>query len=41
MNWLEITVNTSHENLESLTDRLTELGVEGLITEDEADVRDF
>ena len=41
MNWLEITVNTSHENLEPLTDRLTALGVEGLITEDEADVRDF
>lgn len=41
MNWLEITVNTSHEKLEALTDKLTALGVEGFITEDEADVRDF
>ncbi len=41
MNWLEITVNTSHERLEELTDKLTALGVEGFITEDEADVREF
>ena len=41
MNWLEITVNTSHEKLDPLTSRLTALGVEGFITEDEADVRDF
>ncbi len=41
MNWLEITVNTSHEKLESVTDRLTALGVEGFITEDEADVKEF
>lgn len=41
MNWLEITVNTSHDRLETLTDKLTALGVEGFITEDEADVRDF
>ncbi len=41
MNWLEITVNTSHEALETLAARLTALGVEGFITEDEADVREF
>ena len=41
MNWLEITVNTSHERLEPLTDALAALGVEGLVTEDEADVREF
>ena len=41
MNWLEITVNTSHEKLDPLTSRLTALGVEGFINEDEADVRDF
>ncbi len=41
MNWLEITVNTSHENLYTLTNRLTALGIDGFITEDEADVRDF
>ncbi len=41
MNWLEITVNTSHDKLDALTNRLTALGVEGFITEDEADVREF
>lgn len=41
MNWLEITINTSHEKLEPLTARLTALGIDGFITEDEADVRDF
>ena len=41
MNWLEITVNTSHERLEPLTARLTALGVDGFVTEDEADVREF
>ncbi len=41
MNWLEITVNTSHDKLEPLTNRLTALGIDGFITEDEADVREF
>ncbi len=41
MNWLEITVNTSHEKLDPLTARLTALGVDGFITEDEADVKEF
>ncbi len=41
MNWLEITINTVHDRLEPLTDRLTSLGVEGIITEDEEDVARF
>ncbi len=41
MNWLEVTVNTCHDQLETLTGRLTALGVDGFITEDEADVREF
>lgn len=41
MQWLEITINASHEEVEALTDKLTDLGVEGIITEDEADVAQF
>lgn len=41
MNWLEITINTSHEKLDGLTARLTALGVDGFLTEDEAETREF
>ncbi|MBQ5504475.1 MAG: 50S ribosomal protein L11 methyltransferase [Oscillospiraceae bacterium] len=41
MRWLEITLNTSHSELEALTARLIALGVDGLITEDEEEIRRF
>lgn len=41
MQWMEITLKTSHERIEELTARLEELGVEGLVIEDETDIRDF
>jgi ribosomal protein L11 methyltransferase len=41
MQWLEITINSSHAEVETLVDRLTDLGVEGIITEDEEDVTEF
>ena len=41
MRWLEITVNTSHSELEALTARLVSLGVDSLITEDEEEIRRF
>jgi ribosomal protein L11 methyltransferase len=41
MDWLEITVNTTHERLEELMCRLNDLGVTGLIVNDEASVREF
>ena len=41
MQWLEISVDTTHERLEPLAAQLEDLGVEGLITEDETDVSDF
>lgn len=41
MDWLEITVNTTHERLEELECRLIDLGVTGLIVNDEASIREF
>lgn len=41
MQWLEITINASHGEVDALIDRLTDLGVEGIITEDETDVSEF
>ena len=41
MDWLEITLNAAPEELDGLTDRLTGLGVEGIITEDAAVYLDF
>ena len=41
MEWLEITVNTSHTELESLCQRLIDLGIDGLITEDEEEISRF
>lgn len=41
MDWLEITVNTKHDLLSSLCDRLEALGVSGLIINDEEDVLNF
>lgn len=41
MNWLEITINTSHSELNRLVDRLSGLGVDSLITEDEEDIARF
>lgn len=39
--WLEITINSSHSEVDILIDRLTNLGVEGIITEDEEDISEF
>lgn len=41
MNWLEITINTSHSELPRLIDRLSGLGVDSIITEDEEDIARF
>ncbi len=41
MDWLEITLNAAPEELDGLTDRLTGLGVEGIITEDAAVYQEF
>lgn len=41
MNWLEITVNSSHGELGRLTDRLMGLGIDSLVTEDEEDIARF
>ena len=41
MKWLEITLDTVHERLDILTAKLEELGVSGLITEDETDTQNF
>lgn len=41
MNWLEVTVNAAHAELDALTDRLMALGVDGFITEDEEDIARF
>ena len=41
MEWLEITVNTSHEDIEALAQSLTDWGLEGLITEDQQEIDDF
>ena len=41
MEWLEITVNTSHEDIERFAEELTASGVEGLITEDQQEIDAF
>jgi len=41
MNWLEVTVKTTPEDVEALSERLTDLGVEGLVINDEASIREF
>jgi ribosomal protein L11 methyltransferase len=41
MDWLEITVNTTPEDIEALALTLEELGVEGLVVNDEASIRAF
>ena len=41
LTWLEITINTSGDDLEALTARLTANGVTGLVIEDEADFKQF
>jgi len=41
MDWLEITINTNHDNLDPLCEQLENLGVSGLIINDEADVLNF
>lgn len=41
MKWLEITVNTCHNQVEEICDRLTLLGVSGMAVEDEQDIADF
>ncbi len=41
LTWLEITINTTGDDLETLAARLTANGVVGLVIEDEADFRQF
>ena len=41
MDWLEITLNTKHEDVDPLCERLESLGVSGIIINDEAAVTDF
>ncbi|MBQ4381486.1 MAG: 50S ribosomal protein L11 methyltransferase [Oscillospiraceae bacterium] len=41
MEWIEVTVNTSHDKIEALTDRLVAAGVEGIVTEDEEEYLAF
>ena len=41
MQWIEITVNAAHDEIDGLTDALTDLGVEGIITEDETQIQEF
>ena len=41
MDWLEITVNTTPEEINGLSDRLELLGITGLIIENEAEYNDF
>lgn len=41
MDWLEITVNTSPEKINTMSAKLEELGVSGLIIENETDYNDF
>ena len=41
MNWLEVTVDAQPGKLDELCERLETLGIDGLIVEDEAFVRDF
>ena len=41
MQWLEITVNTTHEQMEALAEKLGNLGISGVVLEDERDVENF
>lgn len=41
MNWLEITINTKSGEIDGLCSQLEDLGVEGLIIEDETEYADF
>ena len=41
MQWLEITVNTSHDDIDELSQELTLEGVQGLITEDQREIDEF
>ena len=41
MDWLEITLNTRHDEIDTLCERLESLGVNGVVINDEADVTDF
>ena len=41
MDWLEITLDTRHEDIDPLCERLESLGVSGIVINDEATVTDF
>lgn len=41
MDWLEVTVNTTPVELDSLAQSLEDLGIEGLVINDEASIRSF
>jgi len=41
MNWLELHIDTAPAGLEPVSDLLRELGIEGLVIEDEGDFQDF
>lgn len=41
MNWLEITINTSPERIDALISCLSDLGIEGIIVENESEYAEF
>jgi ribosomal protein L11 methyltransferase len=41
MEWLEITVNTHHQDIDDVCARLDDLGVDGVVIDDEEDFKDF
>ena len=41
MEWIEVTVNTSHERIYEVSEKLEDLGAEGLVIEDEEEYSDF
>ena len=41
MNWIEVTVKTTSDNIEKLSDKLENFGIEGLSIEDERDFGNF
>ena len=41
MNWIEATIQTKREEIEEISEKLTEIGIQGLWIEDEADLQKF
>ena len=41
MNWIEVRIDTCSGGLDDLCGRLEDMGIEGLVIDDEADFKDF